>query len=536
MAPPFLLQTGKRLAAVLGASALGLGAFALPAAAQPPAPIEAAYDLAGPVEAGGETRHGGFTIIFGEDFEPGVHTVSFDLAVDAPEGTFRFEGEGLDPRCEGDDAANRLSCTQEEAGSDVFFDFDFGAAEGAEAGLYPYAVTLFVDGEQADASSGEIEVVPAEGAEADSSAWPYLHGDAVFTDVEPGSTVEVQPEFLQEWAFPDDAAAVIVTFSEPEYPFNEGRGADASAGYDNCVDRYFDAPGVTCVVTDYEDAPGTVFTPAVPVHYAVSDTAPGPVDVCVCYYSAYVVNAAELDERFGDVSWDAGSGNLFGLRVVNEPESEFEDSTVGEIVIKTADNPWDLAVDDVNVKGDKGAEKTAKVEVTNEGPADAYNFFDGPGSYALLGKLPTGLDLVSIDEDGWICLEKADWANYLPGEDAADLAALDFVCLFEEIAVDQTRTLPVHVKITADGSHSDGTLEISALDNDGYPGVLEADATDNTARFSVNADGSGQLTKTGSSLILVIGVAAAILIAGVLLFVLGRRRRATGAADEAGEK
>ncbi|SDD93530.1 LPXTG cell wall anchor domain-containing protein [Glycomyces harbinensis] len=516
------------LPVVIAAAALGAGAFASPASAQVPTPEEVGIDDGSPVTVGGEPVRFSAEVVFGEDL-PAGHTVTMTILFDTPAGAIVPENDADDDDCT-TDGPYAADCSLDVDGDRVSFDFLYAATDAVEDDSFAYFASFAVDGATVETVEGAIEVLPVE--EGPGEAWPYLHGDAVFTGVEPGSTVEVQPEFLQEQALGDDAAAVILTFSEPEYPFSEGRGADASAGYDNCTDRYFDSPGVTCVVTDFADAPGTVFTPTVPVHYAVSERAPGPVDVCVCYYSAYVVNAAELEDRFGDVDWDAGSGNLFGLRVVSEPESEFADSTVGEIVITTADHPWDLAVDDANAKGALGSKTTVTVEVVNDGPADAYDFFDGPGSYALLGRLPTGLDLVSIDEEGWICLDEADWETYLPSVDPGDLAKLDFACLFDEIAAGETHELPVRVEITGTGAKRDGTLEVVTLDNDGYPGVLEADPKDNSAVFSVNADGHGQLPKTGSSLTPVLGIAAAALVAGVLLFVLTRRRGPSEPASE----
>ncbi|THV27987.1 LPXTG cell wall anchor domain-containing protein [Glycomyces paridis] len=514
-----------RFAAAAAAAALGAAAFAAPAAAQAPDPTDSYYDFSGPVTAGEGTRHGAFGLFFGDDLEPGAHTVAFSLVVDAHESTFAFEG--FDERCEDFPGSNALNCAEEKADSAVFFDFDYSAAAGTEPGVYPYAVTIFVDDEEVDVVEGDIEVLPGE--DQPSSAWPFLHGDAVFEGVEPGATVEVQPEFLQEHAFPEDAAAVIVTFSEPEYPFGDGKGAAARADYDNCVDRYFDSPGATCVVTDFTDAPGTVFTPTVPVHYDVNERAPGPVDVCVCYYSAYVVDAAELEARFGDVEWDP-SGDLFGLRTVSEPESEFADSTVGEIVIRTADNPWDLTVADAKAKGAKGSEVKVTLSPGNGGPADAYDFFDGPGSYALFGTLPTGLALVDVAGEDWHCLAEADWDDYLPAEDPADLAKLDFACLIGELAADETKPLTATVKVTGSVAKADGTLEIVALDNDGYPGGLEGDPTNDTAVFSVDPSGSGQLPTTGGSMTMILVGAAAAIVAGVLLFVFTRRRRS--AAEE----
>jgi len=86
------------------------------------------------------------------------------------------------------------------------------------------------------------------------------------------------------------------------------------------------------------------------------------------------------------------------------------------------------------------------------------------------------------------------------------------------------------VKITDANATGKGTLEVAAIDNDGYPGVADADKKNNKADITVNGSGSPQLPKTGTSMGMIIGVAALVLVVGVVLFVLSsRRRKATDA-------
>ncbi|MCD0444408.1 LPXTG cell wall anchor domain-containing protein [Glycomyces sp. A-F 0318] len=509
--------------ALITAAALGAGSFASPAFAQVPTPEEVRFEDGSPVTADGGPALFTAEVVFGEDL-PAGHTVAMTVLFDLPAGAFAIEDDDGDGDCTTDGPYDAV-CSLEATGDRVVFDFRYTVTAEAAPG-FAYFADITVDGATVDRTEGAIEVLPAE--EGPGEAWPYLHGDAVFTGVEPGAAVGVRPEFRQEHALPEDAAAVVVTFSEPEHPFDEGRGADAAAGYDNCVDRYWDHPGVTCVVTDFADAPGAVFTPTVPVDYVVSEAAPGPVDVCVCYYSAYIVDADLLEERFGDVDWDPGSGNLFGLRTVAEPESEFADSTVGEIVIETTDHPWDLTAADVAVKGGEGDRVRVAGAIANEGPASAYAFFDGPGSYAVVGAMPEGAELRALPEDagGLFCLDREDWPHHLPED--VDTGGLDFACFFQELAAGESFAFAFTVEVTDPDAAGAGWMEVLALDDDGYPGVLDADLGNNTAAITLDGAGSGRLPSTGSSLTLALGVAAAALAAGVLLFVLGRRRRPGG--------
>jgi len=527
MASPYPLRAGKRVAAVLGAAALSLGAFALPAAAQAPAPVDTQYSFEGPVYLGDQNLPGSLSIGFGDDFTPGEHDVSVTLEVDAGDSTLQFNTD--DAGCSGGDKS--VSCVRDDAEKDLYFQFGYGAPVEASAGTYGYTVTVAVDGEAVDVQTGSIEVVDPY----QSVAWPFLHSNIEFTGVEPGEAAEVYPEFLQDLALNPGTAAVVVTLSEPEYAAFD-QGADAVAGYDNCFDQYWDAPGVTCIITDFEDLPGTVLTTTDPIRYNIDAGAPGPVDVCVCYYSAYTVNAQELEDRFGDVTWDPNSGNLIGLRTVNDPESAYTDGTVGEIRIMTTEHFYDLAIGNANAKGDKGDEVTLTVPVKNDGPATAFGFF-GRHSYYVTGTLPAGLELVRLDSDKadhWDCLSQADFADYLPDIDPDEV---DFACMFDRLDAGATLDLEFTVKITDPDSNAEGTLAVHGVNNLGvYPGVLEDDLQNNAGDIGVNdisGPGSGQLPRTGSSLTLVFAIAAAALIAGVLLFVFARRRKAPDGSEEA---
>jgi LPXTG-motif cell wall-anchored protein len=523
----------KRLAAVTVAAALGTGAFASPAAAQVPTPIESFLLFDGPHHAEGDPSLKGFEAYFGDDFTPGAHTVGFTLAVDAPDGVFTFSAGDIGDRCEVNADRSEVVCTQPAAERAVRFEFEVYITE---VGLYPYTSDLTVNGESVSHHEGEAEVLPEGGAEARN---PYMHFETEYTGVEPGSGVDVRPSFLQEDALPADTAAIILTFDHS----TRGDVAEAVADYDNCISDSYD---VTCAVTDFPDEVGTYFEPTGPIVYEVGANAPGPADVCGCTYRGYAVDAETLGNIMGDHTWDPDSDDLLGLREGADPGTDEVGEHWGRIAIETTENPVDLSVDDVNVKGAKGTEATVDVKVANDGPANALWYFDEPpGTYAVLGSLPTGLTLDSIgiaDPDepettqDWYCPDRSWWGQYLPEHTPDQLEALDFACFFHSLDAGEETTLPLNVKITESGAASDGTLEVVTLGHHGIPdSIADTDPRNNTAEFSVNATGTAQLPKTGTSLTMVLVIAGVVLIAGALLLILSSRRRKTAADDSADE-
>ncbi|WP_205325912.1 LPXTG cell wall anchor domain-containing protein [Glycomyces sp. YM15] len=516
-------RAGRRALAVLGTAALGVGAFALPAAAQTPEPAaDVVFDE--PVEAGADFATGAIHLAFGGDFEPGEHDVTAQLSVYG-DGWRLAGGTTDDGSCElGGTPEQWVNCTAADAEAEIDFAFDYAADAGTPSGEYDYSLLIGVDGVNLEPINGTVEVDGDDGDPTEDR--PYLHGSTEYTDAKPGEGVQVAADFLQVEPLPEDTAAVVVTAFGSDYTLNGL--TRATAGYDNCTE-YEDT--VSCVVTDFEDLPETVFGFADPITYEVSGTAPGPVEVCGCSYMVRTVDADELEEHYGGVFWDEGSDNLFGFRVVTEPESEFEDSHSGYIGITTAPHPFDLSVAASNAKGAKGDQAQLTVPVKNLGTADAWGFFDGPGSYGLIGELPKGLELVTIDSDGddLNCFESGDAfvKDSFPG---SDLKNADFVCLFYSLGAGESFDFKFTVKITDAGASGKGSLEVAAIDNDGYPGVADGDKRNDKADITVNGSGSPKLPKTGTSFGLIIGVAALVLVVGVVLFVLSsRRRKATDA-------
>lgn len=523
-------RAGTRALAALGAGALGAVAFALPAGAQTPVPVEVNFDFPGPIGTGMDTPNtGAIDVVFGDDFAPGVHDLTATLNVDIGSDEFMFADP--DNVCIPNSTGNELVCSVPAADAIEHIEFAYGAYIRAVTGSYDYTLAIGVDGETVDTLTGAIEIH----GEAPAPFRPYTYGDFSVEDVESGSTVEVAPEFLQADPLFGDPTAVVVTFTHPEHIPS---GTRAIADYDNCMPGRLSTSGdegVTCIVTDFEDSPGTVFTFATPVAYVIGEDAPGPVAICGCSYELYTIGQQWLDEQFGGVTWDVNSDNLFGLRTVSEPESEF-DANTGTIWIGTAERPYDLTVDDLDIEGGQGDRVELTATVANEGPAAAYEFFGGPGSYAVLADLPDGVRLHNLWSDTGnvgelFCIEEGDWdgwATRLPGVDPGEL---DFACFFPALGAGESFDVDFNVDITDADADDAGRLEVVALEDEGYPGVADAAPANNTADITVNGKGSGQLPTTGASLGLIIGIAVLVIAAGIVLFAVASRRRRL-ASDE----
>ncbi|GAA2124992.1 LPXTG cell wall anchor domain-containing protein [Glycomyces algeriensis] len=523
MHPPYPPHTGKRLLVVVGAAGLAVAAFASPAAAQTPE-VEAAFvEDYSPVTVGDEPTLATAQIDFAEAFEAG-RTLTATVTIDAPDGTFAIADDG-DGDCVPNAAGTVVECTADAAES-VLFDYTYAAVLEAEPGDYDYTVEFKVDGTTVATVDDVIEV-------SAHSVESFRYGYAQL-DVEPGGTAEAAPSFLQTDPLPAGTVALAYGVSEPGYVMSGL--AEASAPYENCVDGYWNGDGgVTCIVTDIEDSPGTTFAPDAPISFSVGETVPGPVDVCGCGFEVRPLTAEELEAEYGDV--DTETGDQLGFEAVSEGDDPDDFGWAGFIDVRTAENPFDLSVTDVNAKGDKGKEVTLTVPVKNLGPADAASFFDGPGSYGIIGSLPKGLELVEVDGEDLSCLEPDDpmVEHSFP---QVDPATADFVCFFWSLGAGESFDFQLTVKITDDKSKAKGTLEIAAIDNEGYPGVADADPKNDTADITINGSGSGngngtgtgKLPKTGTSMGMIVGVAALVLVAGVVMTALAARRRKAGAA------
>ncbi|WP_100448773.1 LPXTG cell wall anchor domain-containing protein [Glycomyces xiaoerkulensis] len=541
MTSPKPRRFGARLGVTVAASTLAAGAIALPASAQSVDDPDVNFQFESLITPGGERSSGVIEVDFGPDFSSDTHTVSANLAIHAAGDSFEFDLSGAVQDCNKGSLGTQITCTRPDADSYTFFGFDYWANDLAVPGVYDYTLTVSLDSDEVESKEGHIEVADGLDPEPHNA---FRHSDIEVTGVSPGDQVEVSPRFLQEDALAESAAAIVVTFGEPFARIGkELDGAEAIAGYDNCVDGIgLSDRGVTCVITDFEDLPGTLFTFSGPMTYAIDEAAPGPQGICQCYYSVSTVNEATLETELGGEFWDDSSANLLGLVTTDSwdgPTDELDAPYSGTVTIVTAEHPFDLALDDADVEGEAGDQRTITVPVVNNGSADAYDRLDFYGTYAIRGQLPAGLELIGLDSEDdqhWACLDSDSLGHdYGNQEERTELDRFDFACYFKKLDAGDTLDFTFTVEITDATSSADGLIEVREAYTPEYTDTLDADLDDNVAVIGVNAgdliddgddDASGKLPATGTPMTILISAAAAVLAAGAVMFVVMRRRKA----------
>ncbi|WP_112134241.1 hypothetical protein [Glycomyces dulcitolivorans] len=206
----------------------------------------------------------------------------------------------------------------------------------------------------------------------------------------------------------------------------------------------------------------------------------------------------------------------------SEPGGEF----FGHVGTEISEQRFDLSVEDVNAKGGTGTETTVVIEVANAGPARAVPSWKSTGPYAVLGDLPTGLELVAVGDEGWHCPESAEWPRLLPATDPARLAEADFACFFfADLPAGAVKALPVLVRITGTESAADGSLTVATRTTGDDPLDFDADRSNDEAGFGLDVAASGGPPPTGASMRILLGGAGAALAASAVAALACRGRR-----------
>jgi hypothetical protein len=489
---PRAYRAGLRLLAAAAAGCTAAAAFAVPAAAVDIPGIEGDPIVENffpdSVVGGEEAEYGPviveFTPATGDEDMP--HDVTAKIVFDGGFGDLDFS---LNDSCTLADG-EYVHCEDHAVDSGYArFGINVSAAADAAAGVFTYNLTVEVDGIEIVSTPGAIELFPP-GLERPHQ--PFIHGDVAASDAAPGSSVAVNPVFLQERPLYETAAAVVVSFGDPFSRIGmDLEGAEAVAGYDNCAEgRWGSDRGVTCVFTDITDAAGTPFTLSDPVAYEVAADAVGPIDTCHCGYTVSTVNAGTLATEYGHITWDPASENLLEIVPAEswDGPGSVEPEYSGEITFDTTANPYDLAVENLPVTGVIGDRTTLTAVVANNGPASAPLRLDYHGSYSVRVQLPTGTELVNVDAqdtEAWQCLEEDDlgWAY----EDAAgttELDHFDLVCYVDRLGTGESLGLDFTVDITA-ANGTPGLIEVAGE----YRGSehLDGDTANNLATIENQA-------------------------------------------------
>jgi hypothetical protein len=503
-------RIGTRLIAAAATGAVVAAAFAAPAAAEIPGisgDPAVSFSLSSTVTAG-ESIPGSITIDYSPTAgsENATHIVGAEFTVTGSADVVELTAGTDDPDAPVSSAscdasvAYTVTCTDSDTDANTVFGFDLGAVASAASETFGYTLKVTIDGTEVATRTGTVGVEQTYDVYS-----PYAHGEVVKGGVVPGTSntyVPFRPTLYQDFDLAPTTAAAVVTFNNP----TPQEGIDTSGliraldQFGNCrttYDENVDATGMYCVITDLPDAKGQFLTFTKDINYWLEPRVAGPLDVCACTYSVETMDAATLAERYGSLSWITTS-NPLGLTTTETGWDGAADSIAyfsGNITLTTADNSYDLEVDDTVLRGVVGDNVTVTTRVDNIGWASADDLnADGDG-YLLRGQLPGGTKLVEVVSDGdpWDCYSSSELASVYAATPDTLLDHFDFACTVEDVWVTDVHDLTFTVKLT-DTSAVQGAIEIGAVYNDGeYEGDTSNDfallTTDTTeSRYDYNQD------------------------------------------------
>lgn len=376
----------------------------------------------------------------------------------------------------------------------------------------------------------------------DDAEWDYSVNASDFEDVAPGDSVTPEIAFANtgEHTF----RGVVFGF------WNDDPRLSVASQYSNC--GIFREQEVMCAFPDLAPAPGEVYelSADTPITVTLGANVPGPMT----FRQGFHVSALDswgqyyLDEvEF----FDAEQELVFELT----DRTEIERSAQTTIV--SAANPFDMTVASQRIDGEAGKATTVPVVIENLGPADAFaraHPGSGEGRFRIAIQLPTGVEATGFNEYGYIeidgtycdSIEMNEWMGNI---DPAlfGLERIDVMCGGpDELPVGDEYAFDLPITVTDAKSSTDGLVSVMesadtwdftdfeenwGLTEADFP-TIDGDLENNVAALSLNAavpgggNGSEQLPTTGVSLTAISGTAAAVLAAGIVVFVLLRRRKA----------
>ncbi|MEV3936885.1 LPXTG cell wall anchor domain-containing protein [Glycomyces sp. NPDC049804] len=468
----------------------------------------------------------------GDEALDNVH-IEFGLSDQIQGITFTTE----DPACIADGAT--LDCNFVDQYADAYFDiaFDVHVGPGVNANEQAdWLVTVEPGGYEPAEIVGTWTFLAPDDAE-----WDYSVNASDFEDVAPGDTVTPEIEFANTGE--NTSRGVIFGF------WNDDPHLSVASEYSNC--GIFREQEVMCAFPDLTPAPGEVYelSADTPISVTLGANVPGPMT----FRQGFHVSALDswgqyyLDEvEF----FDAENELVFELT----DRTEIEESSQTTIV--SAANPFDMTVAGQRIDGEAGKDATVPVVIGNLGPADALarpHPGSGEGRFGIAIQLPTGVEATGFNEYGYIEVDgtfcnSAELNEWMGNIDPAvfGLERIDVMCDGPDtLAVDEEYAFELPVTVTDAKSATDGLISVmegaDTWDFTGFEehwGLTEADfptidgdLENNVAALSLNAavpggNGSEQLPTTGVSLTVIGATSAAVLAAGVVLFVVLRRRKA----------
>ncbi|MGW0432440.1 hypothetical protein ACWDV4_07820 [Micromonospora sp. NPDC003197] len=259
--------------------------------------------------------------------------------------------------------------------------------------------------------------------------------------------------------------------------------------------------------------PGEVFQMAKPMKVKVSPTAPGPMALSGGGVAGY--GLADLADA-GDARTSVADDTVVReADAKDRQDADLGDNGAGFSVFASA-NSIDLAISSSPVQGAVGEVVEVTFNVANNGPAT--------GDARLRVKAPSGTLALKPASGAYpTCLDGAGNWEFV---EAAELA-----CNFEsEFPPARAFDFKLRFRIVSAPVAADGTIEVS----NALPSP-ESKPADNTAAITITVSGSddggddggsgGGLPVTGVQAGLIGGIGAVVVVAGVVLFLVARRRR-----------
>jgi hypothetical protein len=483
------------------AAAAATGAMATPANAAEPGYL----DIAVPdVTIGGEGAPGKAVPIFVQNSGATGAKATFSFA----ELAGVAEAEVHSDFCEA--AGEQVTCEFPDAGTDeqyeIYLPLVLRPADGVKAGATG-TVRWRTEADNDIDRDGFTPVSVVDGVDL-----VVTTGGETIKDVKPGEAASVPIAFANAGNVTTPRVRLFV-FASPGIRLGEDDDCEYVAGDDPL---------------DYSAAQCDIDMPLAPDQGLEGDFKVVPDDTALAGEVIYTVEP--LDEETAALplakgeKLRAGSGRALTLQAKPATKTlaavEIDDSDNLGYASVEVDNSADLSASGATLHGAAGETVSAKIGLTNLGPATVQNQ-TGEGAVSFVFTVPPGTSVVDVPEP---CVTASD-SSKTPGADA-------YLCLSDAVFAKGDKVTPTFkLKITEVVEGAEGTVQ--AVYRDGNPNLrYDKNLANNTATVVVNpaADGetggtSGELPVTGVKVGAIAGGGIALLALGGTLFLIGRRRR-----------
>lgn len=218
---------------------------------------------------------------------------------------------------------------------------------------------------------------------------------------------------------------------------------------------------------------------------------------------------------------DPADGPLFEL--VKIPAADFgAGRELGSLDLSVGDNPSDVAAVGAEISGAVGDIVDVTLEATNDGPADVQG---GRGQLpSLLLTFPEGVKVLEMGQDEGahddgprLCLSVVGGATKYMDEPEG----LDYVCDFGALPAGERASFTFQVEITSDAPATGSAEVVGDFPDPNQDNQL----AEILLHPSGGGGGGGDLPVTGPRTLITAAGGAAVLVAGLALFLVARQRR-----------